>query len=186
MSHRFNLSRVALLVAGSASLAFFGVAVAQEGDGSAAVVPAREVGAYAGVRPGEVNPPPREKAAKALASRGPISVLTWPGFQITPSGSRFFLQTTSAPMTETKASEGRYEIILKNARTHVRNTRRWLDTRFFPTPVRRARVERRGRRDLAFVFELKGASAPSVSSGTGPDGYTYLYVDWPPAPARPN
>ncbi len=115
-----------------------------------------------------------------------MSVLTWPGFQMTPNGSRFFLQTTSAPVTETKPSEGRFEVILKNARTHVRNTRRWLDTRYFATPVRRARVERRGRRDLAFVFELRTASTPSVSSGTGPDGYTYLYVDWPPASAPGN
>jgi hypothetical protein len=183
MSHRSQFVRAALLAAGSASVAFLGVAMAQEDDGTAVVVPARDVGEYGGVRPDDDNPPPRAKAAKALAARGPVSVLTWPGFQVTPNGSRFFLQTTSVPTTQRKPSEGRFEVILENARTHVRNTRRWLDTRYFPTPVRRARVERRGRRDLAFVFELRTPSTPTVSTGTGPDGFTYLYVDWPPAAA---
>ena len=128
-------------------------------------------------------PPPRENAAKALAARSPVSVLTWPGFQMTANGSRFFLQTTSAPMTENRPGEGRYEVLIKNARTHVRNTRRWLDTRFFATPVRRARIERRGRHDLAFVFELREAAVPSVTSQPGQDGYTFLCVDFPPASA---
>ncbi|MAQ18623.1 MAG: hypothetical protein CMN30_27985 [Sandaracinus sp.] len=188
MSHRPNPLRAAALaglatfvVLVGAALAY-GVAQAQD-DGTAVVVPARDVGDYDGVRPGSDNPPPRENAAKALAARSPVSVLTWPGFQMTANGSRFFLQTTSAPMTENRPGEGRYEVLIKNARTHVRNTRRWLDTRFFATPVRRARIERRGRHDLAFVFELREAAVPSVTSQPGQDGYTFLCVDFPPASA---
>ena len=188
MSHRSPLVRASTLAGSAAVLALLGVAAVYgvanaQDDGTAVVVPARGVGTYEGVQPGSDNPPPREKAAKALAARGPVSVLTWPGFQMTANGSRFFLQTTSAPLTENRPSDGRYEVVIKNARTHVQNTRRWLDTRFFATPVRRARIERRGRHDLAFVFELRESVIPSVTTGTGADGYTFLYVDFPPASA---
>ena len=179
MSHRSSPLRATTLLAAAGLLVGLGVAMAQD-DGTAVVVPARDVGDYAGVQPGSDNPPPRERAAKALAARRPVSVLTWPGFQMTQNGSRFFLQATSSPVTETRATDGRFEVILKNARTHVRNTRRWLDTRFFATPVRRARIERRSRNQLAFVFELRAAATPRVSTGTGAEGYTFLYVDWPP------
>ena len=47
------------------------------------------------------------------------------------------------------------------------------------TPVVEARIERRGRHDLAFVFHLRTASIPSVSESAGENGYRYLYVDFP-------
>jgi hypothetical protein len=74
------------------------------------------------------------------------------------------------------------EVVLKNARTHLRNNRRWLETRFFNTPVRRARIERRGRRgsnDLVFVFAMRQGATPTVTTGTGENGFQFLYVDFP-------
>lgn len=105
-------------------------------------------------------------------------MLTWPGFE-PRGGGRFFLQTTGPIQHETVTSEGRFEVILRGARTHVRNTRRPLITRFFETPVAEARIERRGRNDLAFVFLMQAAATPTVSEGTAENGYHYLYVDFP-------
>lgn len=131
------------------------------------------------MRPGAGHSPPREAAARRLATSGrsPVNVLTWPGFE-PRAGGRFFLQTTGSVTTETRATDGRFEVLLRGARTHLRNTRRPLVTRFFNTPVTEARIEGRGR-DLAFVFHLRTASVPSVSESAGENGYRYLYVDFP-------
>lgn len=151
-----------------------------EAQGTAVVQEAREVGEYAGVRPGANNRPPRAQAARNASG----TVVTWPGFE-PRGGGRFFVQTTGTIITEVHQSEGRVEVVLKNARTHLRNTRRWLETRFFNTPVRRARIERRGRRgrrgsnDLVFVFAMRQGSTPSVTTGTGENGFQFLYVDFP-------
>ncbi len=147
-----------------------------EAQGTAHVQEARRVGEYAGVRPGTANPPPRQRALQRARSRG--TVVTWPGFE-ERGGGRFFLQTTGTISTEVQTSPGKVEVILRGARTHVRNTRRWLHTRFFNTPVRRARIERRGRRDLAFVFEMRQDVRPNVTTGPGEGGYQYLFVDFP-------
>lgn len=145
-----------------------------EAQGTAVVREARDVGEYAGVRPGSSSTPPRARAARNSRS----TVVTWPGFE-PRGGGRFFVQTTGTVMTEVQQSEGRVEVILKNTRTHLRNTRRWLETRFFNTPVRRARIERRGRNDLAFVFAMRQGSMPTVTTGTGANGFEFLYVDFP-------
>jgi hypothetical protein len=147
-------------------------AIAQQAE----VSPSRSVGEYAGVTPGTGNPPPR---AGAVVRARPAKLLTWPGFQATAGGgSRFFLQVSGPVQIETRSSQGRFELVLKNTRAHLRNTFRPLDTRFFQTPVNRAKVERR-RRDLAVVFELRGEATPNVSQGVGEGGFHFVYVDFP-------
>lgn len=170
-----NFRRLSVLGALSASLA--GVLLLwprAEAQGTAVVQEARDVGEYAGVRPGANNTPPRARAARNARN----TVVTWPGFE-PRGGGRFFVQTTGNIITEVHQSDGRVEVVLKNARTHLRNTRRWLETRFFNTPVRRARIERRGRNDLVFVFAMRQGSTPSVTTGTGEGGFQFLYVDFP-------
>lgn len=137
----------------------------------------RNVGEYAGVTPGTGNPPPR---AGAVARARPAKLLTWPGFQATAGGgSRFFLQVSGPVQVESRGSEGRFELVLKNTRVHLRNTFRPLDTRFFSTPVNSAKVERR-RRDLAVVFQLRASATPNVTQGVGEGGFHFVYVDFPP------
>ena len=142
--------------------------------GRATVHDARPVGAYRGVRPGSANTPPRS----AAAGRNRNTVVTWPGFD-PRGGGRFFVQTTGNITTEVQVLDGRVEVLLRNVRTHLRNTRRSLETRFFNTPVVRARIERRGRHDLAFVFTMRSGATPSVTTGQGEGGYQFLYVDFP-------
>ncbi len=161
-----------VLTAGTAvALASVG-AVAQRAE----VAPARHVGEYAGVTPGSANPPPR---VAAVARARTAKLLTWPGFQVTPDGgSRFFLQVSREAQLETRSAQGRFEVVLKNTRAHLRNTLRPLDTRFFSTPVDRAQVERRGR-ELVVVFSLRAEVTPTVTQAVGEGGFHFVYVDFP-------
>lgn len=155
----------------AAALAAAGVGVAQQAE----VAPTREVGQYAGVTPGAGTPP----RAGAVARARPAKLLTWPGFQAQPGGaSRFFLQVSAPVETQVRTSAGRVEVVLKNVRGHLRNTFRPLDTRFFQTPVRRAKVERR-RNDLVLVFDLRAEATPTVTSAPGEAGFHFVYVDFP-------
>src|SRR5688500_5011931 len=105
-----------------------------------------ELGHYAGVVPGQTNRPP---AMPRDVSRRPNRIVTWPGFQARADGaSRFFVQTTSAVQPSTSTTPGRVTITLPNVRIHLSNNHRPLETRFFNTPVARARVQRRGRNTL--------------------------------------
>lgn len=160
------------LTAGTAVALASAGAIAQRAE----VSPTRNVGEYAGVTPGSANPPPR---VGAVARARPAKLLTWPGFQATPGGgSRFFLQVSGPVQIETRSAQGRFEVVLKNTRAHLRNTFRPLDTRFFSTPVDRAKVERR-RRDLAVVFSLRAEATPTVTQAVGEGGFHFVYVDFP-------
>jgi len=148
----------------------------------------RRVGEYAGVEPGEAQPPPavgRAARRRARAPR-PASILTWPGFaQLPGGGSRFFVQTTDPVMPEVSVEPGRIVLLFRNTRIHLRNSARWLETRFFDTPVVRARLERR-RRDMAFVLYLRTPATPRVSTEPAPGGaFHYVYVDFPPGAHAP-
>ena len=151
------------------------VAAGAFAQGQAIVTPARSVGDYAGVSPERTNPPPSE----ARARRAQAALVTWPGFAPEPGGGRFFLQLTAPVESTTQASPGRFELLLRNVGTHVRNTRRPLITRYHDTPVDTARIERRGRTDLAFVFTLRRDVRPSVRQADGPGGYRYVFIEWP-------
>lgn len=110
------------------------------------------------------------------------------------------MQTTDPVVPEVSVEAGRVVVLFRNTRIHLRNSARWLETRFFDTPVVRARLERRGR-DMAFVLHLRAPASPRVSTEPAPGGaFHYVYVDFgpgayassanaaqagpPPAPAR--
>ncbi len=95
-----------------------------------------------------------------------------------PSGaSRFFVETTGTVATEVHASPGRVEIVFHETTIHLANSRRWLETQFFETPVVRARLERR-RRDMVLVMQLRANVVPVLSSGADPSGFTFTYIDF--------
>lgn len=160
---------VVVLAAGLA-----GVALAQEPSGPQGQAPERPVGSYAGVAPGSGNMPPRSPSPEAQRL-----LMTWPGFQQRPDGaSRFFLQTTRPVQVDQRSEEGRFVLILKSTRLHLRNNRRPLETRYFNTPVEAARIERRGR-DLAFVMDLRAPVTPVVSQERASSGYNFVFLEFP-------
>ncbi|MCC6874880.1 MAG: hypothetical protein IT378_11295, partial [Sandaracinaceae bacterium] len=116
---------------------------------------ARPVGSYDGVEPGEAQPPPAMNRLGRPRRRGrpvPAAILTWPGFQpLGDGGSRFFVQTTQPVATRVLVEDARVVVVFPRTTIHLRNSARWLETRFFSTPVLRARLERRGR-DMALVL----------------------------------
>jgi hypothetical protein len=134
---------------------------------------------YPGVRPGSGNPPPAEDVARARAAHGE-RLVTWPGFQMLADGrSQFFLQMSGPVRVTERRAAGRFELVLTNTSTHLRNTRRPLETRFFNTPVTRATVKRRGRKDLVVLFELRMHVTPDVRTEARDDGYQYVLVTFP-------
>ena len=140
---------------------------------------------YEGVSPGTGTPPAARRLERRTGARAQASILTWPGFTAQAGGgSRFFVQTTAPVTTEVRTTADRVEVIFRNTRIHLANSRRWLETRHFETPVLRARLERRGR-DMVLVMHLRGAATPTVSSGAGEGGFHFVYVDFPAGVSPP-
>lgn len=145
----------------------------------ASAIAAADGGAYAGVTPGaegSANLPPKAEEIPEGAT-----MLTWPGFMMRKEGgSRFFVQTSGPVQTATHESDGRFELILRNTRVYLKNNFRPLETEFFPTPVTRATVQRRGKKDVAMVFELRAQATPTITQEKGKDGFNYVFVDFAP------
>lgn len=89
------------------------------------------------------------------------------------------MQTTGPVSTEMRVSAERIEVVFPRTAVHVANSRRWLETRHFDTPVLRARLERRGR-DMVLVMILRAARTPRISAGPGEGGFHYTYIDFEP------
>ncbi|MGD8605987.1 MAG: hypothetical protein PVH21_01745 [Myxococcales bacterium] len=134
---------------------------------------------YGGVTPGSdgsANLPPKAEEIPEGAA-----MLTWPGFMMRKEGgSRFFVQTSRPVEIATHQSEGRFELILRDTRVYLKNNFRPLETEFFKTPVTRATVQRRGKKNLAMVFELRVPATPTVTQEKGKDGFNYVFVDFAP------
>lgn len=144
----------------------------------------RPLGIYAGVEPGEAVVPPAYRRIPRLQQRTRATILTWPGFApLGDGGSRFFVQTTAPVQPEVRVEANRVIVLFRNTTIHVRNSGRWLETRFFNTPVMRARLERR-RRDMALVLYMRGPSTPMISSGAN-GAFHYTYVDFGPGSYAP-
>ncbi len=136
---------------------------------------------YQGVVPGRNNPPPRAGRAGRARARN-AHLITWPGFEMQRDGSsRFFIQTDGPVETEQLVENdgNRVVLVLKNTRVHLSNTFRSLETEFFNTPVRRARIERRGRH-LALVLEMRANVQPFVTTEpAAQEGYQFTFLTFP-------
>ena len=173
------------------SLALTSIAASQDGTVRPAAPPVspRPVGVYAGVEPGEAQPPPAFRRVVRREQRARAQILTWPGFSpLGDGGSRFFVQTTQPVRAEVHAEQTRIVVVFPNTSVHLRNSRRWLETRFFNTPVTRARLERRRGGAMALVLHLRSGLVmnPRLSSEVSPGGnFHYTYIDFPPGDYAP-
>lgn len=153
------------------------------------VLQPRPLGVYNGVEPGEAQPPPAyNRVVRRQQRRRRGLILTWPGFAPLGDGSsRFFVQTTEPMQPEVRQEAGRVVILFRNTSIHLRNSSRWLETRFFNTPVLRARLERR-RRDMALVLVMRSGvtATPRLNGEAAPGGnFHYTYIDFAPGDYAP-
>jgi hypothetical protein len=130
---------------------------------------------YGGVTPGAEssdNLPPKVEEIPEGAL-----MLTWPGFMMhKDGGSCFFVQTSQPVETAWKKSEGRFELVLRNTRVHLKNNFLPLETQFFDTPVTRATVQRKAKKDVVMVFEMREDAMPTITQKKGKDGFNYVFV----------
>jgi hypothetical protein len=95
-------------------------------------------------------------------------------------GSCFFVQTSQPVETAWKKSEGRFELVLRNTQVHLKNTFLPLETEFFDTPVTRATVQRKARKDVVMVLEMREDAMPTITQKKGKDGFNYVFVKFAP------
>jgi hypothetical protein len=142
--------------------------------GSSGTLASADGSSYSGVTPGSENsenlPPKAEEIPQDAL------MLTWPGFMMHKDGSCFFVQTSQPVKFGTQKSEGRIELVLHNTQVYLKNNYLPLETEFFDTPVTRATVQRRGKKDLAMVFEMREDAAPTITQKKGKDGFNYVFV----------
>jgi hypothetical protein len=146
--------------------------------GSAATIASADGSSYGGVTPGSESsenlPPKAEEIPEGAL------MLTWPGFMMHEDGSCFFVQTSRPVKFGTQKSEGRLELVLHSTRVHLKNNYLPLETEFFDTPVKRATVQLKGKKDLVMVFELREDAAPTITQKKGKDGFNYIFVKFGP------
>jgi hypothetical protein len=139
---------------------------------------------YDGVIPGPTGRNPLPAAPKAG------SYLVWTGFQMTPTGSRVFLQTTVPVPFDldegrvAKSGKSTLAVRLGSCRIHMANNRRKIDTRFFATPVSGVSARQKGR-DVEVRIALREVAAGVPHSEPGPDGTQFVVIDFPPGKAAP-
>jgi hypothetical protein len=137
---------------------------------------------YDGVVPGPTGKNPLPAAPKG----GPH--LVWTGFQMTPTGSRVFLQTTQAvPFVIDEGRVGKsgkstLSVRLEGCRIHMNNNRRKIDTRYFATPVSGISARQKGR-NIEVRIALREVASAVPHSEAGPDGTQFLVLDFPPGKA---
>lgn len=127
-------------------------------------------GGYHGVTPGLPSMP------RIFLPRGAKKrcYLTWTGFQLLPTGSRVFLQFNKRPTVKKTAKGAALTIKLPGCRVANWNNTRPLFTRYFPTPVRYARVRRRGKATWMTVLLKKPVAAHTQVVQL--QGWYYLFI----------
>jgi hypothetical protein len=128
-------------------------------------------GYYSGVSISGNHVPPFP--AKEMGTK-PV-ILTWVGFERVAGGSRVFFELNGEAAYEVTRKGLVLRIRLHNTKINVRNNARLLDLRYFQTPVRSAKVSRRGR-DSIVTIQLKREAEPGVEIVDGNVGYKLLVV----------
>lgn len=148
---------------------------------------AAPAGGYRGVTPG-LPGMPRIHLPKGAQKR---CYLTWTGFQLLPTGSRLFLQLNKKPTVNMTVKRAALTIKLPGCRVANWNNTRPLYTRYFPTPVRYARVRRRGKATWMTVLLKKPMTARTRVVRL--QGWYYLFITfrhtrsgWAPRIRRPS
>lgn len=130
---------------------------------------------YAGVVPGKNHPPPG-----GIPARAEPCFLTWPGFQLTPGGSRIFFQLTSKPAHQMVMGERRITITFEGCRVRMPNNRRKIVTRYFPTPVVSVTFYRNRRKGTIHAILRMRAKAEPKARWVKDGRFYYYFLDFGP------
>jgi len=129
---------------------------------------------YVGVTPGSESLPDNLPAAP-----GEGALVTWPGFQMLPTGgSRVFVQTSAEVVPELKREGDHWHVVLTGVALPPGNARLPLDTHYFNTPVRSVRTLARGAAVIV-VLEMRAKLKPVVRTERAPSGYYFTYLEFP-------
>jgi hypothetical protein len=135
---------------------------------------------YAGVVPGAALTP-----GNIAAKPGAGALVTWPGFQMLPSGgSRVFIQTSVAVTAELKREGRDYVILLQGVTLPAGNARLPLDTHFFNTPVVSVKTKMAKRRGVLVRLEMRSNVVPVVRTERSSTGYFFTFLEFPPGDYR--
>jgi hypothetical protein len=114
--------------------------------------------------------------------KGGAPRLVWTGFQVIDGGSRVFVQVTRDVDVDVQPTGDGLAVTLRKCRIHMRNNRRRLDTRFFPTPVKAVTVRQR-RGGVELHIALREPVAARQHKQEGPAGSQFWMLDFGPAQA---
>lgn len=131
------------------------------------------VGFYSGVSVQGNHVPPFP--AKHVGA--PPAVMTWTGFERAPEGSRVFFELSAEAAYEVATDGLTLRVRMRNTKVNVRNNMRYLDLRYFKTPVRTVKVTRKGRDTVATVV-LERDAVPTVQIIDGKAGYKLLVLQF--------
>ncbi len=150
----------------------------EEVQGSVATKPA---GFYSGVTAaGDGMPPMPARTMGEMPAE-----LTWTGFERDGQTASVFVQLSAEAPYEVQVQGNRVVVVLPNTRVRVRNNARYLDLRYFGTPLQKVMV-RRKRETTSVVIDLNTARTPQVDIRRAPTGYYMLVVSFALAPPTPS
>jgi hypothetical protein len=130
---------------------------------------------YSGVAPGSNAVPDGIAAAP-----GSAALVTWPGFQMLPTGaSRVFIQTSVEVRPDLKREGNIVYISLISVSLPKGNARLPLDTKFFNTPVKSVRAKARKDGGVVVEIDLRSNVSPSMRTERASTGYYFVYIDFP-------
>lgn len=131
-------------------------------------------GGYGGVVPGKLENPDHLPAAPGTAA-----MVTWHGFQDVPGqGSRVFVQTSKRVEATVRRAKSGYEVVMAGVEVPEGNSRLPLETGFFNTPVRRARIVKQGSEAIV-KLDMRADVKPKVRQEKSETGYWFTYLEFP-------
>ncbi len=130
-------------------------------------------GYYSGVSLDGNHVPPFP--ARSLGTKP--ALLTWTGFERTTGGSRVFFEVSADVASKLDIKGSTITLRLVNTRINVRNNARYLDLRWFRTPVRSIKVSKKGKDTLATVV-LKRDASPTLVVMEGKEGYRLVVLEF--------
>jgi len=146
-----------------------------------APIGSRREGDYGGVKPGAAPTGDGRRSAKQVPRKGALS---WIGFEPKGGGADVFLQSAGAFEVAQRVEAGVLVVRLSGLSQLGHNTWRFIDTRFFETPIAQIVAKRTGGRGAGIEVRIRfkrtsDAREAAIRTATEADGLYYAYLTFP-------